>query len=272
MAKWSEGFVPANGLNIFYHRSQPDNNKPSVLLLHGFADNGLCWSPVARMLEKDYNVIMTDARGHGRTEGLIKDLGQNQLAEDAAAVIRELGLEKPFLFGHSMGGMTAITVAANYPELVRAIVLEDPPLRDLHQFTAEEEQQLHQMAKENLAFHDLPLAERIIRGKTQNPNWSDEEIQPWAESKGEYDPEILEHRKTFRESNWRETLTRVQCPALLITAETQKGAIVTPEAAQEAKQLCPQCEIIYIRGAGHCIHRDRFEETMNAVLNFLGKH
>ncbi|HEX2914008.1 MAG TPA: alpha/beta hydrolase [Chloroflexia bacterium] len=272
MTEWSRSFVQPNNLKISYHRSGAGSNKPAIVLLHGFTDNGLCWSPVARDLEETYDVIMPDARGHGQSEGPGSSLATGVLADDAAAVIRELGLDKPYLFGHSMGAITALAVAAKYPELVRAIIMEDPPLIDPRPITPEEEQQLRQRMQEGKAFHDLPLAERIERGKAQNPGWSEAEILPWATSKGEYNPEILERREGIRDFPWREGLSTVKCPALLITAETAKGAIVSPEIAREAAQLNPQCQVAFISGAGHSIHRDRYSETMQAVLNFLGKH
>src|SRR5437870_11942100 len=112
MTDWSEGEVYANGINIHYYRSD-GSNKPSILLLHGITDNGLCWSRVAHELEGNYDVIMTDARGHGRSDGLAAGFSLTLLADDAAGVMRALSLEKPFLFGHSMGAITAAAVAAN---------------------------------------------------------------------------------------------------------------------------------------------------------------
>ena len=94
MTAWSEGNVQANGITIHYHRTG-GNNKPSILLLHGVTDNGLCWSRVAHDLEGSYDVTMTDARGHGRSGGIATGFSTTILADDAAALIRALGLEKP---------------------------------------------------------------------------------------------------------------------------------------------------------------------------------
>jgi len=272
MTVWSEGFIEANGLKVFYHRSGSGSNKPAILLLHGFSDNGACWSPVAHDLQETYDVIMPDARGHGRTEGPINDLGTNLLAADAAAIIQALSLKKPYLFGHSMGAATAVAVAANYPELVKAMVLEDPPFMDLKGFTPPDKQQLEEMKTKNLAFHDLPLEERIARGRAENPDWLEAEIVPWAASKGEYNPEIMEQRMGIGKYPWREVLPQVECPTLLITAEVEKGAIITPEVAQEVQQLSKHAEVAYFEGAGHCIHRDRYAETMQPVLDWLRQH
>src|SRR5437588_543777 len=110
MREWSEGDVYANGINIHYHRSDGDN-KPSILLLHGITDSGLCWSRVAHDLEGNYDVIMTDARDHGHSGTSAMSFSIALLADDAAAVIRTLNLEKPYLFGHSMGAITAASPA-----------------------------------------------------------------------------------------------------------------------------------------------------------------
>jgi pimeloyl-ACP methyl ester carboxylesterase len=63
----------------------------------------------------------------------------------------------------------------------------------------------------------------------------------------------------------------VECPLLLITGDPHKGAIVTEKIAQQARQLCKPCEVAHIRGAGHCIHRDRYAETMQVIIDFLSR-
>jgi pimeloyl-ACP methyl ester carboxylesterase len=270
MTEWLEGDVYANGINIHYHRSD-GSNKPSILLLHGFTDNGLCWSRVAHDLEDSYDVIMTDARGHGHSGGIATGFSTTILADDAAAVIRALGLEKPYLFGHSMGARTAATVAANYPDLVRAVVLEDPPLIDRPAAQTNEGQQGRQRWQWVFDLKALPREERIARGFTMNPNWAEEEIIPWADSKAEVHPDLLKRGAAIGSYPWREIIARIECPILLITGDPELGAIVTPEAAQEATQLWKNGEVVHISGAGHNIRRDRYDETMAAVRAFLNR-
>src|SRR5215472_7191262 len=129
MTAWTEGNVVANDITIHYSRTG-DKNNPSVLLLHGITDSGRCWSRLATDLAGSYDLIMTDARGHCHSRTTAAEVSIVLLAEDAIAVIRALGLQKPCLIGHSMGAVTAAAVAANHPDVVRAIVLEDPPLLD----------------------------------------------------------------------------------------------------------------------------------------------
>src|SRR5690348_672626 len=93
MAEWQSGSVDANGVTIHYTRT--GGNKPVVVLAHGVTDNGLCWSPLARELENDFDLIMVDARGHGTSEAPEGSYGPDVQAEDLAGLITALGLEKP---------------------------------------------------------------------------------------------------------------------------------------------------------------------------------
>src|SRR5581483_10995969 len=101
MAEWSEGDLTIDGTNIHYYRmGQPD--KPPVALLHGFTDMGLCWMRLATDLAPDYDLVMIDAVGHGRSGGPEHGF-RARAAGDVLAVIAALGLDRPALIGHSMG-------------------------------------------------------------------------------------------------------------------------------------------------------------------------
>ena len=92
MKDWSDNFVQANGINIHYHRTG-DGSKPPLILLHGVTDNGLCWQRVAHDLEDTYDVIMPDARGHGRSSGIATGFSYEHLSHDVLALIHELNLD-----------------------------------------------------------------------------------------------------------------------------------------------------------------------------------
>jgi len=193
-----------------------------------------------------------------------------------------LGLEKPYVWGHSMGAITAATLAAAYPDLLRAVVLEDPPLRDEPLFQTTPDKELFQAGGEQqeqygwqwlFELRALPPQERIARGFALNPTWAKEEIIPWADSKAELNIDTLEPAlaAVANAAPWREVISRIECPILLITGDPELHAIVTPEIAQEAAQLWKHGEVLHISGAGHNIHRDRYDETMTAVRAFLNR-
>src|SRR5689334_9107986 len=125
MNTWQAGDIEANGLRMHYTRT--GDAKPPVVLAHGFSDDGLCWTSVAEILAADYDVVMVDARGHGKSVGPEQGYSSADHAADLAGVITGLGLQRPAVLGHSMGAATALVLAGAYPDLPRAILLEDPP-------------------------------------------------------------------------------------------------------------------------------------------------
>ena len=268
MAQWLEGNVQANGINIHYVQTG-DTGKPPLILLHGITDNGLCWSRVARSLEDSYHVLMLDARGHGQSSGVETGFSLSLLAADVAVFIRALHLDKPLLYGHSMGAITAAQVAATYPELVHAIILEDPPFRNNQERQANSNPQAWQWI---LDIKALPHDELMRRASVMNPGWGQEELLPWVESKEQFRTEVLQYADTIVDTPWQDIVANIECPILLITADPTSGAIVTPQIAQEVSQLAKQGEVVHISGAGHNIHRDRFEETLAAVRAFCSTY
>ena len=107
--EWQAGDVAANGIHLHYTRT--GGAKPPVVLAHGVTDDGLCWSRVAEALAPRYDVIMVDARGHGRSQAPEQDYRLAAQAADMAAVIAALGLVRPAILGHSLGAAMALVLA-----------------------------------------------------------------------------------------------------------------------------------------------------------------
>ncbi|HEY4388282.1 MAG TPA: alpha/beta hydrolase [Ktedonobacteraceae bacterium] len=268
MSIWFEGELQANGIQIHYDRT--GGEKPSLVLLHGVTDNGLCWTPVAQELEADYDVIMLDARGHGRSGRAEDSFSQELLAADVVACIQALHLGQTRLLGHSMGAATAALIAARHPELVQALLLEDPPWRS----------EAPQMDTPVLAPEDNPrlawlrtlraksYEERIIQGRHDNPAWPEAELPPWAASKEQVDMAIFKQAR-LELPDWRELVGQISSPTLLLIGDTGRGAIVSRETAQQATQVLHDGQFIQIHGAGHNIRREQHAAYMAAITTFL---
>ena len=69
MGEWQAGYVEANGIRLHYTRT--GGAGPAVVLAHGVTDDGLCWTPVAEALADAYDLVMVDARGHGRSDAYV---------------------------------------------------------------------------------------------------------------------------------------------------------------------------------------------------------
>ena len=266
MSTWQSNDIEVNGLTLHYTRT--GGAKPPVVLAHGFSDDGLCWTPVAEALETDYDVVMVDARGHGRSAAPEEGYGSTEHANDLAGVIKGLGLKRPAVLGHSMGAASTLVLAGMYPDLPRAILLEDPPAWWV---TSEAGVALARPSPLRLGIIELKRKTReemIAQAHTQSPTWSQAELGPWADAKLRFSFNVLAAGEPAA-IDWPSTVRRITCPALLITADPALGAILTPETAAALQALAPQMHVAHIAGAGHSIHREQYVRYMETVSAFL---
>jgi pimeloyl-ACP methyl ester carboxylesterase len=288
MASWQAGDVEANGIRLHYTRT--GGAKPPLVLAHGVTDDGLCWTPVAEALEAEYDVIMVDARGHGRSDAPAQGYGPATQAADLVGVIKALNLQKPLVLGHSMGATTTLVLAGTYPEVPRAIALEDPPAWWMvSEATSTEESPAGKRTSATIygrnANEERVLSMQAwfaeIKRKTREeliaeqhaaaPAWSEAELEPWADSKLRVSPNVLKvlDPQTPQSVDWQAILPRITCPALVIISDPARGAILTPEGAAALQVLVPQLQIAHIPGAGHNIRREQFDRFIEVVRAFL---
>ena len=271
MAEWQSSDVVANGIRIHYERT--GGNKPPLVLSHGATDSGLCWTRLTRALESDYDVIMPDARGHGLSEAPLDGYTSEDRAADLAGFIRALGLDKPAVGGHSMGAGTCVTFAANYPDLLRCAILEDPGFRSSGDPPSAEERAARaaQMRKNMVERKAMAREALITLCREQSPTWAEEELGPWADAKLRLSLNFANAFRGPERQTWQDALRKITCPVLLITADPEKGAIVTPEVAQEAAGLLPSLKAVRLSGAGHNVRREQFDGYLAAVRAFLAE-
>lgn len=271
MTTWQSGDLAVNDLKLHYTRT--GGEKPPVVLAHGFSDDGLCWTPLAEKLAADYDLIMVDARGHGRSDGPTQGYGSAEQATDLAGVITALGLDRPAVLGHSMGAATALVLAGTYPDQVGAILLEDPPAWWMPPPPAAETEDTEQQNPFLTWIINLKRKTRqemIADQRVESPTWSEAELGPWADSKLRLSFNVLNQGDRVP-VDWPETIQRIACPALLITADPDLGSIVSAERATALQALLPQVQIAHIPNAGHSIHRDQFDPFLAIVRTFLAK-
>ena len=270
MSEWSSGDVIANGIRNHYYRTGGD--KPPLVLVHGFQDNGLCWTRLARVLQSDYDIIMPDARGHGLSEAPEEGYTGEARAADLAGVIKALGLGKVPLFGHSMGASTVAMTAANYPQLVRCAILEDAPWRD--NLRSGSDRDLDEMLKRWRGWgigDPAPTREEVLNfGQSHHPLLKHLEWGPWADSKLQMSPNLFTGF-AGRRTPWQDVVAKIMCPILLITADPDLNAIVTPEVAEEAASIWRDGKVVRISGAGHHIRWTQPEKYVEAVTSFLNE-
>jgi pimeloyl-ACP methyl ester carboxylesterase len=101
---------------------------PAVVMLHGFADTGDMWAPLAAELARDHTVIVPDLRGMGLSSHPEGGYDKKTQAGDVASVLDHLDIRKADLVTHDIGNMVGYAFAALYPERVTRWVAMDAPL------------------------------------------------------------------------------------------------------------------------------------------------
>jgi pimeloyl-ACP methyl ester carboxylesterase len=119
-------YAHVNGLNLYYETHGA--GRP-LILLHGGLMSNETFGPVLPQLAARHQVIAPDLQGHGRTADIDRPLDVQLMADDIAALIDHLGLEKPDLVGYSLGGGVALHTAAKYSAKVRRLVAVSANIR-----------------------------------------------------------------------------------------------------------------------------------------------
>jgi pimeloyl-ACP methyl ester carboxylesterase len=115
--------VPDRG-DVFVRYQAGPPGAPTVLLLHGWmASADLNWLGAFPTLAGRYHVVAMDHRGHGRGIRTTEPFTLEDCADDAAGLLRELGVREAVVAGYSMGGPVALLLARRHPHLVRGLVL-----------------------------------------------------------------------------------------------------------------------------------------------------
>jgi pimeloyl-ACP methyl ester carboxylesterase len=128
MEKKSVGeYASINGLKLYYEVHQPagvatDAAVP-LILLHGGIGFTAMFDPLLPVLSKGRKVIAIDMQGHGRTADIDRPLRYELLADDIAALIKQLKIEKIDIMGYSLGGGVALRFAIQHPDAVRKLVV-----------------------------------------------------------------------------------------------------------------------------------------------------
>ncbi|MGE4549976.1 MAG: alpha/beta hydrolase, partial [Opitutales bacterium] len=231
----------------------------AVVCLHGAGSHSRFFALVMEALEGRRGVLAFDQPGHGRS-GELDSLGAiDRMAQFTGALCDGLGLERPVLFGHDMGGAVALELALERPDRVRALVIG--------------------AAGERIDVSDTRLeqARRVSEGKERRP------FDP-SNFSGKTPPEVIKKafmwglktdpRATYgdllacRDWDVSEELSAIQAPTLVIHGSDEHDS-VKARATALAEKL-PHAQIEIIAGAGHALLPEAPESLAEAVDTFLG--
>lgn len=261
-AGWTDHYVYGNGIRIHYWRAA-NPGKPAMVFAHGSSDDALCWTNFAKEFTAGYDIYLVDARGHGLSDPPKQGDPADAQVEDIAALIRELKLDKPILMGHSMGSAAVAWFASKYPDVPRAVILEDPGLGARRPAAAQvaPEELIQRMIQRN----NRTLAELQADCMKNSPKWGESECAYWAPSKRRHHPATALLSMSARPP-MKELLPKIKAPTLILKADAQGD---TAKENDAAAALLPNGKLVHITGAGHNVRRENKAMALSTTREFL---
>jgi len=238
---------------------------PPLLMIHGIGSTGASWEATVPTLAEVVTPIAIDLRGHGDSGKPAHGYLYDDYIGDLDGVLHALGIERPLLMGHSLGGIVALWWAARHPDRATGIVVADSPLRSGHEFAPAFDGWLAQNA---MAVPDL-AAWYLAR----HPDWTPERARTRAEAMTgtarnvfvELRADSLAHDGVDRLAE----LAHVTSPVLLVRGDPEAGSLVHPSDAEAFARRLPNARVARIPGAGHGLHRTHAAEFAALAVPFL---
>ncbi len=307
------GFVEKNiriGTTNVNYAEGPDNG-PALLLLHAQHMDWFSYSRVLPELSETFHVFAVSYHGHGKTTSVAENMNANQIGSDLAQFIETIVGEPVYATGNSSGGLLTAWLAANRPDLINAIVLEDPPF-----FNSEYPKVQQTIAyKSFTTCHNyveagagdfllywldssapfiqkqagkgaLPVMKAVValtRGddadKAIEMPFVPDALSLMLRGLSMYDPHF---GAAFYDGSWQEgfdhaeALQRIECPALLLHANfecTQEGLLNGGLDQEEADEVIRLIPNAEYRkvDAGHVVHLEQPELFAGILKNFFLK-
>jgi pimeloyl-ACP methyl ester carboxylesterase len=253
----------------FHFTEWGEPGAPDVLLLHGGNQSSHSWDLVSLHLSDRFHVYALDQRGHGDTEWSRElDYSMEAMAADVRAFLADQEMERPIIFGHSMGGRVTMHVALDDPDLPRALVLVDvgPEL------SLKGAKVIGDFIAHNIEFDDLDVfldnVERYDRFRSREHIARTVKYNLLVRADGKYVSKV-DHRRmggSMQEISL-ESVRAIGCPVLLVRGE--QSDILLPDAAQRFVDAMPDAGLVTVPNVGHNVHGGNTPGFLSAVGPFL---
>lgn len=254
------GYVPVNGLDMYYEIH--GSGQPLVLLHGAFSAIGTSFGKVLPGLAQTRQVIAFELQAHGHTADIDRPLRQEQLADDVAAALPKLGIERADFFGYSNGAFIALQLVIRHPDIVRKLVLASVAynMAGIHPGLMDG---LGEMTPEMM--YGSPWHEEYMR------------IAPHPEHFATLFAKKTEMDRHIQDIS-DETIRAIQAPTLIIIGDSD---LVRPEHAVEMFRLLgggvfgdtpaglPNSQLAILPGTSHVTVVDRADMLLAMIPPFL---
>ena len=256
-------YVIANGAKLHY-KEYSTYGQP-LLFIHGIMSSHNSWGLIPNEFIQDHNVISLDLRGHGLSEK--PDHGyswREDYAEDISDFISTSFNQPAVLVGHSLGASVSAAVAEKTPDLVEALILEDPPVFAHDDFGAIqlrfsetiETKRLKSLDRVNYFMETMEISRENAEIQSKNLEMMSENV-------------ILELLKGGTTYDSRSVFPKISCPVLIVLGAPALGGVVELSSRDLLASLLPKSKILEWTEVGHGIHSDKPKKFLSEIRSFL---
>lgn len=248
-----------------------------LVFLHGLMGYGSNWRTLAKQFEKEYQILLLDQRGHGKSIHPPTGYAPEDYADDLKLILEHLQWEKIFLVGHSMGGRNALNFSYRFPGYVEKLVILD--------IGPESDPAGEKSIRDLINLVPVPFANKeaareffqnnfssLYKGP-ENPRTLGLFLYSNLEDVGGkmnwkfYLPGILESVKLGRVSDRWSEVKALAMPTLVIRGEKSKD--LSPKIFSQMIECNPNIQGKEVLGAGHWVHADKPNEVAAILREFF---
>lgn len=260
-------------LEQFHYEILGGPSDKKLVFLHGLLGFSSNWRRISRDFVSEFEILIYDQRGHGKSFKPKVGYRPEDFSTDLLEIINELGWEKIFLVGHSLGGRNALNFAFRFPERVEKLVIEDIAPNG----STEAVEKFERM----FASIPTPFANKVEAKQFLMNDFSDPKMGSFLYSNieetasGKYDwkfsrKAIMEAVIEGRSRDRWEEVVELKVPTLLIRGGESED--LTPANFEKMLLLNPLIQGRVIAGSGHWVHFDKPEEFSAAIRTFFANN
>ena len=262
----SRGVARVRGTEMAY---DDEGRGAAVVLLHGFPFDRSMWREQAQALSGTCRVVAPDLRGQGETPLGGATLTMGEMAEDVAALLDELGVERVVLGGLSMGGYVAFEFLRRFPQRVRALVLADTrPQADTDEARRTREETAQKVLREGMEPLTDSMLPKLLSADTREgrPDVVERVRAMMLGTDPEGAAAALRAMAVRRDQT--DLLPSIGVPVLIVVGG--EDPITPPSDAEAMGAKIKDARLVRIEGASHLSNVERPEEFNRALTEFVG--
>lgn len=258
--------VKINGIDTHY---AIDGQGYPVVLIHHLAGSRKSWFSQIPHLARDYRVITYDLRGHGRSAEPTKPFSMDDLADDLFLLLRELGIDRCAVVGHSIGGMIAPLFTLKHPSMVDALVI----VAGASQAFSDDKLAGYRVMREIARTGGMEALAEYRRANRQIPPKITERSALWEHFKALYretsvNGYIMASEALSTMPNLTGRMREIECPILGVVGDLDPVFLETMKMIEESAKISMKV----MHGCGHFVMMEEPDEFNDTITGFLRSH